>query len=84
MTKKNGGKNLINWVAVVDETPEEMLAKREEKRKKKLANVGEVKRGRGRPKLTETEKSEIRAKREAGKTKSFSVGEEPNKRSSRS
>ena len=38
------------------------------------------KRGRGRPRLTEEQKAAIKAKRDAGKTKRFSVGEEPNKR----
>ena len=39
-----------------------------------------VKRGRGRPRLTEEQKAVIKSKRDAGKTKRFSVGEEPNKR----
>lgn len=38
------------------------------------------KRRRGRPKLTDEQKAFTRFKREAGKTKKFSVGEEPNKR----
>ncbi len=41
----------------------------------------EPKRRRGRPKLTEEQKALTRAKREAGKTKKFAVGEEPNRRS---
>ena len=40
----------------------------------------EPKRKRGRPKLTEEQKAEMKAKRDAGKTKKFSVGDEPNKR----
>ncbi len=39
-----------------------------------------IKRGRGRPRLTEEQKAAIKAKRDAGKTKRFFVGEEPNKR----
>lgn len=38
------------------------------------------KKRRGRPRLTEGQKAVTRFKREAGKTKKFSVGEEPNKR----
>ena len=38
------------------------------------------KKNRGRPKLTEEKKAAVKAKREAGKTKKFSVGEEPNRR----
>lgn len=41
---------------------------------------GETKRRRGRPKLTAAQKNFTRAKREAGKTRSFAIGEEPNKR----
>ena len=42
--------------------------------------AAKVKRGRGRPPFSEEKKAAIKAKRDAGKTKSFSVGEEPNKR----
>ena len=38
------------------------------------------KRRRGRPKLTEQQKAFIKFKRNAGKTKKFAVGEEPNRR----
>ena len=38
------------------------------------------KRRRGRPKLTEGQKALARFKREAGKTRKFAIGEEPNKR----
>ncbi len=44
----------------------------------KLSN--ETKKRRGRPKLTEAQKDFSRFKREAGKTRKFAVGEEPNKR----
>ena len=40
----------------------------------------ETKRRRGRPKLTQAQKNFHRSKREAGKTRQFSIGEEPNKR----
>ncbi len=39
-----------------------------------------IKRKRGRPPFSEEKKAQIKAKRDAGKTKRFSVGEEPNKR----
>ncbi|MBO4401221.1 MAG: hypothetical protein J5809_05190 [Selenomonadaceae bacterium] len=45
------------------------------------AGAEEPKRKRGRPKLTEEQKAAVRAKREAGKTRRFAVGEEPNRRS---
>lgn len=45
-----------------------------------LENKNLNKKGRGRPKLTEEQKMILKAKRDAGKTKKFSVGEEPNKR----
>ncbi len=45
----------------------------------KLNSKTEKKR-RGRPKLTESQKAFINFKREAGKTRKFAVGEEPNKR----
>ena len=38
------------------------------------------KRRRGRPKLTEHQKAFAQFKRDAGKTKKFAIGEEPNKR----
>jgi hypothetical protein len=41
---------------------------------------GETKKRRGRPKLTQAQKDFTRSKREAGKTRSFALGEEPNKR----
>ena len=41
---------------------------------------GETKRRRGRPKLTQAQKNFHRSKRDAGKTRQFSIGEEPNKR----
>ena len=44
----------------------------------KLSN--ETKKRRGRPKLTEAQTDFSRFKREAGKTRKFAVGEEPNKR----
>ena len=45
-----------------------------------LKLTGETKRKRGRPKLTAAQKNFTRSKREAGKTRKFAVGEEPNKR----
>ncbi len=47
-------------------------------------NLIKEKRRRGRPKLTEGQKARTRFKREAGKTRQFAVGEEPNKRAYRS
>ncbi len=43
---------------------------------------GEPKRRRGRPRMTEEQKAAKQAKIEAGKTRRFAVGEEPNRRSS--
>jgi len=44
------------------------------------AKSAKAKRKAGRPRQTEEEKATIKAKRDAGKTRKFSVGEEPNKR----
>ena len=50
-------------------------------KKNDLKLIGETpKKRRGRPKLTEEQKAFNNFKREAGKTRRFSIGEEPNKR----
>ena len=46
-----------------------------------LKTTANIKRKRGRPKFTDEQRAAVTAKRDAGKTRKFSVGEEPNKRS---